>query len=66
MGIFRTAVNPLRYAVPAARKPGVAFHGHPCDACVASLGAAGKTPVFHAPENTHPIRPSARFPVIHE
>jgi hypothetical protein len=27
----------LRYAVPAARKPGVASPGHPCDACVAPL-----------------------------
>jgi len=25
----------LRGAVPAPRKPWVAFHGHPCDACVA-------------------------------
>jgi hypothetical protein len=24
----------LRYAIPAARKPGVAVHGHPFDACV--------------------------------
>ncbi len=68
IGIFRTAVNPLRYAVPAARKPWVAIalrspcfaqaqgghpwppvgrmrptHGHPRAACVAPLGAAGKT-----------------------
>jgi hypothetical protein len=43
IGIFRTAVNPLRCAVPAARKPGVAIHGHPRDACVAPLEAAGKT-----------------------
>jgi len=43
MCIFRTAVNPLRCAVPATRKPWVAIHGHPCDACVAPLEAAGKT-----------------------
>ena len=30
----------LRYAVPAARKPGVAVHGHSCDACVAPLATA--------------------------
>ncbi len=30
----------LRFAVPAARKPGVAFHGHSCDACVAPLATA--------------------------
>ncbi len=30
----------LRYAVPAARKPGVAFHGHSCDARVAPLVTA--------------------------
>jgi hypothetical protein len=46
MGIFRTAVNPLRYAIPASRKPGVAIHGHPRDACVAPLEAAGKTSCF--------------------
>ena len=46
MGISRTAVNPLRYAVPAARKPGVAIHGHPRDACVAPMEAAGKTSCF--------------------
>ena len=48
-GIFRAAVNPsleaagktLRCAVPAARKPWVAIHGHPRDACVA--------PVFFTP-----------------
>jgi hypothetical protein len=33
-------VNPLRYAVPAARKSWVAIHCHPRDACVAPLGAA--------------------------
>src|SRR6266481_83663 len=42
-GISRAAVNPLRCAVPAPRKPGVAIPGHPRDACVAPLGAAGKT-----------------------
>src|SRR5258708_39921898 len=45
-GVFRTAVNPLRCAVPAPRKPWVTFHGHPRDACVARLGAAGKTSCF--------------------
>ena len=30
----------LRFAVPAARKPWVAIHGHPCDACVAPLATA--------------------------
>ena len=30
----------LRSAVRAARKPGVAFHGHSCDACVAPLATA--------------------------
>jgi hypothetical protein len=30
----------LRCAVPAARKPGVAVHGHPRDACVAPLATA--------------------------
>src|SRR5258707_13976720 len=28
-GVFRTAVNPLRCAVPAPRKPWVTFPGHP-------------------------------------
>gem|GEM_PF-5667772 len=45
-GIFRTAVNPLRYAIPASRKPGVAIHGHPRDACAAPMEAAGKTSLF--------------------
>src|SRR5882672_228337 len=30
----------IRYAVPAARKPWVAIHGYPCDACVAPACAA--------------------------
>src|SRR5882724_6330097 len=37
---LRLALRALRYAVPAARKPWVAFHGHPCDACVAPACAA--------------------------
>src|SRR6266436_8990514 len=32
---------PLRYAVPAARKPGVTIRGHPRDACVAPVAADG-------------------------
>ena len=38
----------MRYAVPAARKPGVAFHGHPFDACVSPM----------ATRATHALRPS--------
>jgi hypothetical protein len=34
------SMRALRFAVPAARKPRVAFHGHPCDACVAPLVTA--------------------------
>src|SRR5258708_17459666 len=45
-GVFRTAVNPLRCAVPSPRKPCMTFHGHPPDACVAPLGAAGTTSCF--------------------
>src|SRR5882762_4791628 len=37
---LRLALRALRYAVPAARKPWVAFRGHPCDACVAPPCAA--------------------------
>jgi hypothetical protein len=40
--IFRDAVDPLRCAVRAPRKPGVAIHGHPFDACVSPLEPAGK------------------------
>jgi hypothetical protein len=39
-GIFRAAVNPLRCAVPAARKPRVVIYGHPRDARVAPMEAA--------------------------
>jgi len=43
-GVRRKAPNnPLRCAVHAARKPGVAFHGDPSNACVRPLEAAGKT-----------------------
>ncbi len=38
----RTAVTPLRFAILASRKPGVAFPGHPFDACVSPLEAAGE------------------------
>ena len=66
MGIFRTAVNPLRCAVPATRKPWVAIHGHPCDACVAPLEAAGKTSCFSR-SGKYPCDPaSSKFFVIHE
>jgi hypothetical protein len=40
---FRAAVNPLRCAVRAARKPRATFPGHPFDACVSPMEAAGKT-----------------------
>ena len=40
---FRTAVNPLRRAIPASRKPWTSILVCPCDACVAPLDAAGKT-----------------------
>ena len=40
---FWVAVNPLRCAVRAARKPGVAIHGHPSNACVGPREAAGNT-----------------------
>ncbi len=40
----------MRYAVPAARKPGVAFHGHPFDACVSPM----------ATRATHALRRSLR------
>ena len=54
-GIFRAAVIPsmeaagktLRYAVPAARKPGVAI--------LATRATHASRPVFHAPENALPI-----------
>jgi hypothetical protein len=36
-------VDPSRCAVHAPRKPGVAIHGHPFDACVSPLGPAGKS-----------------------
>ena len=39
----RTAVNPLRSAIPAPRKPGAYFHVRVFDACVSPLGASGKT-----------------------
>jgi len=38
----RTAVNPLRYAFPASRKPSVAIHAHPFGACASPLGACGQ------------------------
>src|SRR5712672_2580908 len=40
LGAARLAPSgPLPFAVPASRKPWVAIHGHPCDACVAPLRA---------------------------
>jgi hypothetical protein len=39
----RAAVKPLRCAVRAPRKPGVAVPGHQFDACVSPPAAAGKT-----------------------
>lgn len=39
----RAAVNPLRCAVDAPRKPWVTVHRHPSNACVRPMDAAGKT-----------------------
>jgi hypothetical protein len=47
----RTAVKPLRFAFPAARKPGVAILGNPRNPCVTPLAASDKTPVLYAPPN---------------
>ena len=55
--IVRAAVKPLRYAARAPRKPGVTFHGHPSNACIGPLAAAGKT--FSAP--AIPLRPESRW-----
>ena len=63
-GIFRTAVNPLRCAVPATRKPWVAIHGPPRDACVAPMGAAGKTSCFSRSEKCL-SDPVSGFPIVH-
>ena len=52
---FRSAVDPLRGAVHASRKPGVTILGHPCDACVAPLAnplGACAEPVFCTPWKT--------------
>lgn len=46
--MFRIGVNPLRDAVPAARKPGATIHGRPCNACVSPMGAPRKTSLFFA------------------
>ncbi|MGO9514743.1 MAG: hypothetical protein ACLP2F_14050, partial [Steroidobacteraceae bacterium] len=50
--------SPLRCAVPASRKPGVAIRGHPCDACA--------EPCFSRSGNTYPIQPFSSFSVVHE
>jgi hypothetical protein len=49
--IFRDAVNPLRCAVRAARKPGVDVLGHPFDACVSPLDAAGNASLGFTPRH---------------
>ena len=42
----RVAVNPLRCAVLASRKPAAAVIGRPSNACVRPLAAADKTSLF--------------------
>jgi hypothetical protein len=52
---FRTAVNPLRRAIPASRKPWASILVCPCDACVAPLAnplGACAEPVFFTPWKT--------------
>ena len=39
---FWNALNPLRCAVHALRKPSVAIHCHPFEACVSPMDAAAK------------------------
>jgi hypothetical protein len=52
---FRTAVNPLRCAIRASRKPRANVLVRPYNACVAPMDAAGKTfwafAILHRPES---------------
>ena len=41
--MFRAAVNPFGFAFGASRKPWVTVLGHPSNACVRPLDAAGNT-----------------------
>ena len=50
---------PLRHAVPASRKPGVAVPGHPCDACVAPAAFAAFNSA-RPPSESAPCRISTR------
>jgi hypothetical protein len=53
-GIFPDRRESIALRSPATRKPWVAIRGHPRDACVAPVEAAGKTSGFHAPEKCLP------------
>jgi hypothetical protein len=52
--MFRDGVNPLRCAVRATRKPRVAFHGHPFDACVSPMGPSSKPSLVCTPHHMTP------------
>jgi hypothetical protein len=58
--ISRAAVNPLHFAIRAARKPRAAVRGRPFDACVSPLEASGKTSLFCTTRSIRPSRPHAR------
>jgi hypothetical protein len=65
--LVRAAVNPLRCAIHASRKPGVTILGHPFDACVSPLEAAGKTFcafALHAARRKPVVRKSRRTPLV--
>jgi hypothetical protein len=65
--MFRAAVDPLRCPVHASR-PGVAMPGHPFDACVSPLDAAGNASLRFTPGpmtlRTHLGTIRTLFPII--